>query len=157
MRPFLTLPKVALKRLKEKRRGARSDAGERGTNQYPSHNCSRPIQLVIGLDFGTSFTKAIVGEARVRYPVPFDGCAIGENALLLPSALCVLTGADRCTLGANGRDCSLYDNLKMPLIQRNFSDQVQLYVVAFLALIFRHTRDWLLNTHSSIYREGLSL
>ena len=31
----------------------------------------RKQQLVIGLDFGTAFTKVVVGEQRVRYAIPF--------------------------------------------------------------------------------------
>ena len=32
---------------------------------------SRRIRMVIGLDFGTSFSKVVIGESRVRYAVPF--------------------------------------------------------------------------------------
>ncbi len=111
----------------------------------------RPIQLVIGLDFGTSFSKVVVGEARVRYAVPFKKHAIGKSTLLLPSALCVLPGPEKCRLGIKERRYTLYDNLKMPLIERDFSDEVQLRVAAYLALVFRHTRQWLFNTHGRIY------
>lgn len=148
--------KAALEYLRGKRRKAWSGAGEVVIDEYPDHsdkNRNRPIQLVIGLDFGTSFSKVIVGEARVRYAVPFDGYAFGENALLLPSALCVLPGMDKCILGAKEQGGSLYDNLKMPLIERNFSGEVQLRAAAFLALIFRHTRHWLFDAHGSIYKD----
>jgi len=115
---------------------------------------NRSIQLVIGLDFGTSFTKVIVGEARVRYAVPFNEYASGENTFLLPSALCIRPGAEeKCMLGIKKQGCIMYDNLKMPLIERNFSIEVELRASAFLALIFQHTRDWFFDTHSSVYKD----
>lgn len=148
--------KAALEHLRGKYRKAKNGVGEVVIDEYPNHpdkSRDRPIQLVIGLDFGTSFSKVIVGETRVRYAVPFDGYAFGENALLLPSSLCVLPGIDKCVLGAEEKGGSVYDNLKMPLIERDFSDEVQLRAATFLALIFRHTRHWLLNAHSSIYED----
>ena len=111
-----------------------------------------PIQLVIGLDFGTSFSKVVVGEARARYAVPFKEYASGKSALLVPSALSVLPGLGTCKLGTTKKRDSLRDNLKMPLIERNFSEEVQVPVVAYLALIFRHARQWLIDTHGSTYR-----
>lgn len=114
---------------------------------------NRPIQLVIGLDFGTSFSKVVVGEGRIRYAVPFDEFGASENRYLLPSALCVLSFNGECLLGTGRQDCSVYDNLKMPLIERKFSEDVQVRAAAFLALVLRHTRTWLLDTHGSVYRD----
>ena len=112
----------------------------------------RPIQLVVGIDFGTSFSKVVVGATQVHYAVPFKRYAMGENPLLLPSALCVLPEVNDCLLGTEPRGGVLYDNLKMPLIERNFSDEVQARGAAFLALVLRHTRGWLFETHGSTYR-----
>ena len=81
------------------------------------NSISRPIQIVIGLDFGTSFTKVIVGESRVRYAVPFERYAVGENPTLLPSALSVMSDTGECTLGTDLTGGVQYDNLKMPLIE----------------------------------------
>ena len=139
-----------------KRREAKRGKGEAVTHEAPtlsSKSRRRPIQLVIGLDFGTSFSKVIVGESRVRFAVPFEGYAVGENALLLPSALRVLPGMNECILNIKEQNGKLYDNLKMPLIERNFSEEVQLRAAAFLALVFRHTRQWLFDAHGSIYKD----
>ena len=115
-------------------RARQSPAGSEGV---------RPIQLVIGLDFGTSFSKVVVGETRVRYAVPFEAYSVGDNPFLLPSCLRVLNREGECTLGINGQDGVLHDNLKMPLIEGDFSDEVRARAAAFLALVLRHTRDWL--------------
>ena len=112
----------------------------------------RPIRLVIGLDFGTSFSKVVVGETRVRYAVPFEAHSVGDNPFLLPSCLRVLNGEGECTLGINGQDGVLHDNLKMPLIEGDFSDEVRARAAAFLALVLRHTRDWLSKVHGTTYK-----
>ena len=109
--------------------------------------------MVIGLDFGTSFTKVVVGEPRIRYTVPFDQYAVDESTLMLPSALCVCRDSRKCTLGINKQGHDLHDNLKMPLIERNFTDAVRARASAFLALVFRHTRDWLFDVHGSVYKD----
>ena len=112
----------------------------------------RPIQLVIGLDFGTSFSKVVVGESRVRYAVPFDDYAIGGKAFLLPSALCVLHDTGECHLGTDRSGGTMFDDLKMPLIERDFSDEVKARAAAYLALVLRHTRNWLSEAHRSTYK-----
>ena len=112
----------------------------------------RPIQLVIGLDFGTSFSKVVVGETRLRYAIPFDAYSVGNNPFLLPSCLRVLNGGE-CALGIDGQGGVLHDNLKMPLIEGDFSDEVRARAAAFLALVLRHTREWLFKTHGTTYRE----
>jgi hypothetical protein len=110
------------------------------------------VQLVIGLDFGTSFTKVVIGESRKHYAVPFQQYSLGENPYLLPSALSVLSELRECVLG-NGIDASdVYDNLKTPLIERDFSDEVQARAAAFLGLALRHARGWLFETHGKTYR-----
>lgn len=110
-----------------------------------------PIQLVIGLDFGTSFTKVVVGESRTRYPVPFHAYAFQGNPYLLPSSLCLSSESDECALGTEVEKGTCYDNLKMPLIDRDFTHEHQVRAAAFLALVLRHTREWLLDTHASVY------
>jgi len=124
----------------------------RDSEAYSSEDLGRSIQLVIGLDFGTSFSKVIVGESRVRYAVPFNGYEVENRPFLLPSALCVLPDSGQCVLTTDGRVGKLHDNLKMPLIERDFSDEVRSLAAAYLALLLRHTRTWLFNTHGAIYK-----
>ncbi len=147
--------KAVLKLLKGKHQDtAKNGAGEvvsRDSPTFPRKNRGERIQLVVGLDFGTSFSKVVVGEARVRRAVPFEEHAFGENKFLLPSALCILPEMGKCELGAKEKAGRLYDNLKMPLIERNFSDEVQSRAAAFLALVFRHTRHWFFDKHGSTY------
>lgn len=114
-----------------------------------------PIQIIVGLDFGTSFTKVVIGEGeprRIRYAVPFREFSLPDNPYLLPSAISVQGVDGRCVLGVSEHGTQVFDDLKMPLIDRNFGEQIQLRAIAFLALVFRHVRGWFFSTHGQIYR-----
>ena len=111
-----------------------------------------PIQIVVGLDFGTSFTKVVVGESRIRYAVPFGEFSLRTNPYLLPSAVSILEVDGKCTLGVCENATQVFDDLKMPLIDRDFGEQVQLRAIAFLALVFRYARGWFFSTHGHTYK-----
>ena len=112
---------------------------------------SSRIQINIGLDFGTSFTKVIVGDSLVRYVVPFDDFEGVIDRFLLPSALNVTDPEEECVLGTKTECGRIFDDLKVPLMERDFNEDVQLRIAAYVALVLRHTREWLLNVHHDIY------
>ena len=140
------------------RRGRRGSARAREwllsshTQPKNSQKESQPIQLVVGLDFGTSFTKVVIGESRIRYAVPFGPFCNGGNPLFLPSGLCVVADSGECRLGVDADGAILHDNLKMPLIERDFSGDVRARAAAFLSLVLRYARGWLLEKHGRVYR-----
>ena len=111
-----------------------------------------PIQLIVGLDFGTSFTKVVLGESRIRYAVPFGEFSHDTNPYLLPSAVSTSGVDGTCTLGIRSHATKVFDNLKMPLIDRDFGDEIRLPAMAFLALVFRYVRGWFFSTHSQTYK-----
>ena len=53
-------------------------------------------QLVIGLDFGTAFTKVVVGEERLRIAIPLQGIGEKPQDYLLPTVFwaCLLYTSD---------------------------------------------------------------
>jgi len=107
-------------------------------------------QLVIGLDLGAAFSKVVIGDRLVRYAVPFGEFAHPANPYLLPSLLnidknnhCALTSAD------NAFDTDV--NLKSPLLETDGSDDDYLRIVAYLALVFRASKSWLLERYEKRY------
>ena len=124
---------------------------ERTQVNETASNRSR-IQIVVGLDFGTSFTKVVVGEPRIHYAVPFGKFSLRNNPYLLPSAVSIQGVDGKCVLGVASNRTRVYDDLKMPLIDRNFGEQFQLGAIAFLALVFRYVRGWFFSTHGPTYR-----
>ena len=111
-----------------------------------------PIQIVVGLDLGTSFTKVVVGESRNHYAVPFGEFSLSNNPYLLPSAVSVQKANGECTPGVNENGTHVFHDIKLPLIERDFGEQVQIRAIVFLALLFRYVRGWFYSTHGHTYR-----
>ena len=122
------------------------------STRKPKGDGAEKQQLVIGLDFGTAFTKVVIGEQRVKRAVPFNDYVSNGNPYLLPSTLSVNKNDGTCKLGFPGMDGSPIEDLKIELIERNFNKEVKTRCAAFLSLVLRHARDWVLRAHEKMYR-----
>lgn len=107
--------------------------------------------LVVGLDFGTSTTKVVIRDvyaATSVFPVRLSGQRAGIEGFLLPSrvfrkgnAYSLLHGPDRIS------------DLKLALLECPAASPVTEFndCCAFLALVIRRARAWLLTEHRDIY------
>jgi hypothetical protein len=100
-------------------------------------------ELVIGLDFGTAFTKVVVGEITYAHAISF-----GEYGNLLPSKLFVNSEGE-CFLSAELGEHVLTD-LKLPLLLENSTEVDHVAIVSFIALVFLECRHW---SEQSIYKD----
>lgn len=106
-------------------------------------------EVAIGLDFGTSSIKVIIGDSVLEkaFAVPFnDGPDI--RRYLLPSRL-YETASDFSL--AKGQH--VYRDLKLSLLADPDNEETQVRVTALLALVVRHARGWLLSEHRDIYSQ----
>lgn len=110
-------------------------------------------QLVIGLDFGTAFTKVVIGTNTGCYAVPFAPFLHKDNPYLLPSALSIVGDTKVCLLGFAAGVDHWIDDLKMRLIQRDFSVESRVYCAAFLTLVLRFVRRWFLEEQKDTYKD----
>jgi hypothetical protein len=103
--------------------------------------------IAIGLDFGTSCVKVIVGDRSLgrAFAVPFID-DIGIAGYLLPSHLWETNG--RYSLESGEK---IHRNLKLSLLASGDTSESQRRATAFLALILRHVRTWLFTQHNEIY------
>jgi hypothetical protein len=108
------------------------------------------IQLVMGLDFGTAYTKVVIGERRRAYAVPFTSVAHPSNPYLLPGTLTIADDG-QVRLGSEGLGRRVSD-LKMRILDGDTSDETLSLAVAFLALVMRNARGWFLNAHQDTYK-----
>lgn len=121
--------------------------------QFPTINPASQKQLLnIGLDFGTAFAKVVIGEARTSYAVPFE-LPKSENPYLLPCVL-YLDDSGKCAMLPSGDSCSAVTDLKMKLLDETATHQDLVRMVAFIALILRHTRLWLMMKHRNTYERN---
>lgn len=108
--------------------------------------------LVIGLDFGTSATKVVIRDAFAAtsvFPVQFQPDCPGIDGYLIPSRV-YRTGHVYSLVEGTHRIADLKLSLlacpaKFPVTE--FDD-----CCAFLALVIRRARGWLLSRHRDIYR-----
>lgn len=145
--------KVAKKKAAETKASENKVAGVSSARKLERDGAEKQKQLlVIGLDFGTAFTKVVIGEQRVKRAVPFNDYVSNGNPYLLPSTLSVNKNDGTCKLGFPGMDASPIEDLKIELIERNFNKEVKTRCAAFLSLVLRHARDWVLRAHEKMYR-----
>ena len=104
----------------------------------------RDRELVVGLDFGTSCVKVVVGDrgAGKAYAVPFLD-ATGVNAYLLPSRLFEQSGMFSLSNGSQ-----VHRDLKLRFLANPTSFHLQETLVGFLALVIRRCRAWLFAAHA---------
>lgn len=114
----------------------------RGSNSY-----SVVHDIAIGLDFGTSCVKVIVGDRSLgrAFAVPFID-EEGIAAYLLPSHLWETDGQYSLVSGQK-----IYRNLKLSLLASGDTSESLRRATAFLALILRYVRAWLFTHHDEIY------
>lgn len=115
-------------------------------NITPTH--SRSIDVYIGLDFGTSFTKAAVGFSDKIYPVDWELAANSTNMYLLPSEY--TTDIDgKAYLGqhpdSNVED--LHADLKLPFMEPIVFDKSIQTASVFLGLVLKYIRAWVYKRH----------
>lgn len=107
-------------------------------------------EVVIGLDFGTSSVKVVIGDraAGHSFAVPFSSVD-GIDGYLLPSRLWQTD--DHFSLISGER---VHRDLKLSLlVQGNVQNSIE-RATAFLALVIRHVRGWLFAEHGEIYRKS---
>ena len=78
-------------------------------------------QLVIGLDFGTSFTKVVVGEQRIKFAAPIGLSGNGTSAYLLPTEIWRKPNGS-CSL-KKSNNASRKSNLKIKILENDWTDE----------------------------------
>lgn len=106
------------------------------------------IDVMIGIDFGTSYTKAAVGMQDKIYPVDWSGVVTCQEPLLLPSEYTALSDG-RVFLGqrpgATSSEIKL--DLKVPFINPGVSNASIAVAARFLSQTLRYIRAWIYEFH----------
>lgn len=108
------------------------------------------IDLVMGLDLGTSYTKVVVmvdDTTRRSWAVPFIENA---NPYMIPST--VYRYEDCYRLEGDWENACV--GLKMPLLRNQPNPEQLIHVIAFLALVIRQSRGWFLENTASVFHNN---
>jgi len=122
---------------------------EGSRTQLPTHiQSAGAIDVFIGLDFGTSYTKAAVGLKDQIFAVDWNGVSGGADRYLLPSEYSIMADGS-CQIG-QAPDVpvdQVRQHLKHPLIDAAVSAASLANAAVFLALVLRHVRAWVFFHH----------
>jgi len=118
------------------------------TQGYP--NSKDGVDLVMGIDFGTTNTKVVIQEtgSGKSWAIPFNDR--DTNQYLMPSTVFLTEGI----YSLNGDSSHRIGNLKLPLIEGSVSNTHLVHVIAFLALVIRHARLWFLDNAATAFYDN---
>lgn len=111
---------------------------------------------ILGLDFGTAFTKAVVRWSGRHYAVDWSDAVEGEDHHLLASVFSEAPDG-RCVLGAHqSAGWSVREGIKLQLLSSEGAsiDARMADAVIFIALAFRYVDGWLRRTNRAV-EQGL--
>ncbi len=128
------------------------DRGQAARTQFAGHR-TEPTDLVIGVDFGTLSTRVVV-----RSPFVGDGRAVpvrwrtrGKWPHFLPTAL-FANETGEFTLASDWETFD-YGNLKTELMDRPKDLQTRARAAAYLGLVLRQARGYILETQADAYSQ----
>jgi len=104
--------------------------------------------LTVGIDFGTSCVKCVIGDRnnnKYAYAIPFLK-GIGINSYLLPSLLYEDDGVFSLS-----QKRIVHNNLKLGFLDSPNDTDCQVHMVAFMALVIRHSVAWFLSEYKNDY------
>jgi hypothetical protein len=110
------------------------------------------VDIYIGVDFGTSFTKAAVGFMDKIYPVDWAGVSNFNQKYLLPSEYSIFSD-ESIFIGQHPKAnyLNLKGDLKLPFINnKNLNSEHIDQASIFLALIIRYIRGWTYQSYSNL-------
>jgi len=105
-------------------------------------------QLVIGLDFGTAFTKVVVGEERLRIAIPLRGRGEKTSDYLLPT---VFWSTEEGLCSIDSPLGEQHTDLKMSLLEGNFEESEIQSAATYLALVLRRVRAFIFDNKKGVY------
>ena len=111
---------------------------------------------ILGLDFGTAFTKAVVRWSGRHYAVDWSDAVEGDDHHLLASVFSEAPDG-RCVLGAHGASgWSVREGIKLQLLSSEGTsiDGRMADAVIFIALAFRYVDGWLRRSNRE-FEKGL--
>lgn len=109
---------------------------------------------ILGLDFGTAFTKAVVRWSGRHYAVDWSDAVEGEDHHLLASVFSERSDG-RCSLGVHeGSEWSVREGIKLRMLSSGVraTEAHMADAVIFIALVFRYVDGWLNGTNQEAAR-----
>jgi len=109
----------------------------------------RILQVTIGIDFGTAYTKVVISTLGKVFVVDWGGVNKQGSAYWIPGEVSVRESDSAVLLGHAPTSSKFFGNLKVPFLgeqQPNLTQQARATI--FLAWVMRYTRAWFYHEHN---------
>ena len=116
----------------------------------PNHG--RNFDITIGLDFGTSYTKACVRFGDNHFIVDWSGISNFKDKYTLPSEISYFMDGS-FQIGRSADAVSVASSLKIPLLEKYQDVDSCSNAVNYLGLTLHYIRSWWFYTHGNLSRD----
>ncbi len=116
----------------------------------PNHG--ENFDITIGLDFGTSYTKACVRFGHDHFIVDWSGISDFKDKYTLPSEISYFEDGS-FQIGRSSDAILVASSLKIPLLEKNQDADSCSNAVNYLGLTLHYIRSWWFYTHGSISKD----
>lgn len=112
------------------------------------------VQIIVGLDFGTAFTKVVLHGAGYKFGVPLNDNAHGADQFLLPTR--IYEDSTGNLFIEKPKNChKTHTDLKMKILDRNLDDGARKRITTYIAHVLRKSRDWLMTEQKGVYGHNI--
>ena len=120
---------------------------------YVANDSLKQVDITIGLDFGTSYTKVCVRFGDNHYIVDWNGISNFSDKHTLPSELSYLKDGS-CQIGRSADAHLVVSSLKIPLLEKNTVDDTYQNALQYIALVLNYVRSWWFHHHANLSRNN---
>ncbi len=116
-----------------------------------SNKNNKAFDIIIGLDFGTSYTKASIHYGDNIYIVDWAGISNFKDKFTLPTEFSLLLD-NSYEIGRSEDAISIFTNLKAPFLEQNHNDKDKENAIIYLALVLRYIKSWWFHHYKNIVK-----
>lgn len=122
-------------------------------NRHNQNDDSKKVTITIGLDFGTSYTKACIHYGDTRYIVDWTGLSNFDDKHTLPSELSYFPDKT-FQVGRDAHAKSVVSSLKIPLLERQQHQDSFDNAVNYISLVLHYIRSWWFHHHGNLAKNN---
>lgn len=122
-------------------------------NRHNQNDDSKKVTITIGLDFGTSYTKACIHFGDTRYIIDWSGLSNFNDKHTLPSELSYFNGKP-FQVGRAIHATAVASSFKIPLLEKQQDQESLGNAVNYISLVFHYIRSWWFHHHGNLVKNN---